>query len=81
MDLPRTPPTLSQVHLAEVGTCDACLHSRRQRLNVGLALGVTLPGAYLGLALFAGLPHPELTPPLEALVFGLAVVGAAFVLS
>src|SRR6266540_724181 len=81
MDLPRTPPTLSQVHLAEVGTCDACLSSRRQRLNVGLALGITLPGAYLGLALFAGLPHPELTPPLEALVFGLAVVGAAFVLS
>src|SRR6266508_3592613 len=81
MDLPRTPPTLSQVHLAEVGTCDACLRSGRQRLNVGLALGITLPGAYLGLALFAGLPHPELTPPLEALVFGLAVVGAAFVLS
>src|SRR6266545_4144635 len=74
MDLPRTPPTLSQVHLAEVGTCDACLSSRRQRRNVGLALGITLPGAYLGLALFAGLPHPELTPPLEALVFGLAAV-------
>jgi len=81
MELPRTPPTLSQVHLAEVGTCDACLRSGRQRLNVGLALGVTLPGAYLGLALLVGLPHPELTPPLEALVFGLAVVGAAFVLS
>jgi len=81
MDLPRTPPTLPQVHLAEVGTCDACLRSGRQRLNVGLALGITLPGAYLGLALFAGLPHPELTPPLEALVFGLTVVGAAFVLS
>jgi cation:H+ antiporter len=81
MDQPRTPPALSQVHLAEVGTCDACLSSRRQRLNVGLALGVTMPGAYLGLALFAGLPHPELTPALEALVFGLAVVGAAFVLS
>jgi len=81
MELPRTPPTLSQVHLAEVGTCDACLRSGRQRLNVGLALGVTLPGAYLGIALLVGLPHPELTPPLEALVFGLAVVGAAFVLS
>jgi hypothetical protein len=81
MDLPRTPPTLSQVHLAEAGTCGACLSSRRQRLNVWLTLGVTLPGAYLGFATFAGLPHPELTPPLEALVFGLAVVGAAFVLS
>jgi cation:H+ antiporter len=31
--------------------------------------------------LLAGLPHPALTPPLEAAVFGLAVVGAAFVLS
>jgi cation:H+ antiporter len=81
MDPPRTPPTLSRVHLAEVGTCDACLRSGRQRLNVGLALGAALPGAYLGVARFAGLPHPELTPPLEALVFGLAVVGAAFVLS
>jgi hypothetical protein len=48
------------VHLAEVGTCDACLRSGRQRVNVGLALGVTLPGTYLGLARLAGLPHPEL---------------------
>jgi hypothetical protein len=63
-----------QVHLAEVGTCDACLRSGRQRVNVGLALGVALPGAYLGFALLAGLPHPELAPPLEALLFGLAVV-------
>jgi cation:H+ antiporter len=81
MDMPGTPPASLHVHLAEVGTCDACLRSGRQRLNVGLALGATLPGAYLGLAPLAGLPHPELTPPLEALVFGLAVVGAAFVLS
>jgi hypothetical protein len=81
MDMPGTPPASLRLHLAEVGTCDACLHSGRQRLNVGLALGATLPGAYLGLALLAGLPHPELTPPLEAVVFGLAVVGAAFVLS
>jgi cation:H+ antiporter len=81
MDLPGGPPASSQLHLVEVGPCEACLHSGRQRLNVGLAVGATLPGAYLGLALFSGLPHPELTPPLEALLFGLAVVGAAFVLS
>ena len=80
MDMPSTQP-FRQVHLAEVGICDACLRSGRQRLNVGLALAGTLPGAYLGLALLAGLPHPELTPPLAALLFGLAVVGAAFVLS
>jgi len=81
MDMPPTPQALSQVHLAEVGVCDACLRSGRQRLNVGLALGATLPGAYLGLALLAGLPLPQLTAPLEAVVFGLAVVGEAFVLS
>jgi cation:H+ antiporter len=81
LDTPLTPPPISQLHLAEVGTCDACLRSGRQRLNVGLALAVTLPGAYVGLALLTGLPHPELTPPLEVLVFGLAVVGAAFLLS
>jgi hypothetical protein len=81
LDTPLTPPPISQLHLAEVGTCDACLRSGRQRLNVGLALAVTLPGAYVGLALLTDLPHPELTPPLEVLVFGLAVVGAAFLLS
>jgi hypothetical protein len=40
MDRPSSQP-LRQVHLAEVGTCDACLQSGRQRRNVGLALGVT----------------------------------------
>ena len=76
-----TPPTSFRLHVAEVGSCDDCLRSGRQRLNVGLAVGATLPGAYLGLAPLVGMPHPELTPPMEALVFGLAVVGAAFVLS
>jgi cation:H+ antiporter len=81
MDTPDRSPASLRLHVAEVGPCDDCVRSGRQRLNVGLAFGVTLPGAYLGLALLAGLPHPELTPPLEAVVFGLAVVGAAFVLS
>jgi cation:H+ antiporter len=81
MGMPGTPPASFRVHLAEVGTCDDCLRSGRQRLNVGLAVGATLPGAYQGLALLVGLPHAALTPPLQALVFGLAVVGAAFALS
>jgi cation:H+ antiporter len=74
--MPRTPPASSLAHLAEVGTCDACLRSGRQRVNVGLALGSPCRAPTLGLALFAGLPHPRLTPPLAALLFGLAVVGA-----
>jgi cation:H+ antiporter len=81
MDVPGAPPASSRLHLAEVGTCVACVHPGRQRLNVGLAVAAGLPGAYLGFAMFGGLPHPELTPPVEALLFGLAVVGAAFVLS
>jgi cation:H+ antiporter len=81
MHMPRTSPSSSRAHLAEVGTCDTCVRSGRQRLNVVLAPLVMLPGTYVGLALFTGLPDPELTPPLEALVFGLAVVGAAFLLS
>src|SRR5919112_5546276 len=81
MGTPGTPPASFRLHVAEVGTCEDCLRSGRQRLNVGLALAATLPGAYLGLARLAGLPHPELTPPLEAMTFGLAVVGAAFLLS
>jgi cation:H+ antiporter len=80
MDSPRIQP-LPQMHVAEVGSCDACLQSGRQRVNVALAVATTVPGAYLGLALLIGLPHPELTPPLEALLFGMAVVGAAFMLS
>ncbi len=41
----------------------------------------TLPGAYLGAADYLGLPHLELSPLLAAVVFGIAIVGAAFVLS
>jgi cation:H+ antiporter len=80
MDSSRIQP-LPKMHVAEVGSCDACLQSGRQRGNVALAVATTVPGAYLGLALLIGLPHPELTPPLEALLFGMAVVGAAFMLS
>jgi cation:H+ antiporter len=46
-----------------------------------LALLVSLPGAYLGAAAYLGLPGPHLAAPLAALVYGIAVVGAAFILS
>ncbi|WP_308259483.1 sodium:proton exchanger [Pseudonocardia sp. H11422] len=46
-----------------------------------LAVLVALPGAYLGAASYLGLPHPEFAPPLAALIYGLAIIGAAFVLA
>jgi cation:H+ antiporter len=55
----------------------------RQRLPLQLpiALLVALPGTYLGGADYLGLPHPELSPVLGAAVYGIAIIGAAFVLS
>jgi cation:H+ antiporter len=46
-----------------------------------LAVAACIPGAYLGLAELFHLGHPELAPPLLALTYGVAVVGAAFVLA
>ena len=46
-----------------------------------LALVACLPGAYLGLAELFHLGHPELAPPMLALTYGVAVIGAAFVLA
>jgi cation:H+ antiporter len=46
-----------------------------------IAFVVALPGAYLGAAAYLGLPGPHLSPPLAALAFGIAVIGAAFILS
>src|SRR5688500_6570719 len=51
------------------------VHPGRQGLGVGLAIGVTIPGIILRLV------HFDLGHPLEALLFGLAIVGAAFLLS
>jgi cation:H+ antiporter len=51
------------------------VHPGRQGLGVGLAIGVTIPGILLRLL------HPELEHWVEALLFGLAIVGAAFILS
>ncbi|GEL20329.1 sodium:proton exchanger [Pseudonocardia asaccharolytica] len=50
-------------------------------VQIPVALMVALPGAYLGAAGYLGLPHPTLSPPLAALIFGIAIVGAAFLLS
>jgi cation:H+ antiporter len=46
-----------------------------------LAVAACVPGAYLGLAELFHLGHPELAPALLALIYGVAVIGAAFVLA
>lgn len=51
------------------------VHPGRQGLSIGLAAGATLPGITLKLS------GSELEHPVEAVVFGLAIVGAAFILS
>ena len=51
------------------------VHPGRQRLALVLALAVTVPG------LATRLTDPHLPHPVEALLFGLAIVGAAFLLS
>jgi cation:H+ antiporter len=55
--------------------------SRRFPVQLPIALLAAVPGTYLGAAAYLGLPHPELAPPLAALVYGVAIVGAAFTLS
>ncbi|MGH3835585.1 MAG: hypothetical protein ACRDSF_07755 [Pseudonocardiaceae bacterium] len=54
---------------------------RRLSAQFPLAVAVALPGVYLGAAAYLGWPHTELAAPLAALVFGIAIIGAAFVLS
>ena len=55
--------------------------SRRFPAQLPIALVATLPGLYLGAAAYLGLPAPELAPALAALVYGIAIVGAATTLS
>ncbi len=50
-------------------------HPRQQILFMSLAVGATLPGVYLRIT---GI-HPE--PILAAILYGMAIVGAAFILS
>ncbi|HEX9124421.1 MAG TPA: sodium:proton exchanger [Actinomycetota bacterium] len=51
------------------------VHPTRQRISIGIAVGLTLPGLVLR---FSGAHPPD---PLQALLFGVAIVGAAFLLS
>jgi len=46
-----------------------------------VATASALPGSYLGAAAYLGLPGPHLPAALAAVVYGVAVVGAAFILS
>ena len=54
---------------------DVDVHPGRQGLAIGLAIGITVP------ALVLRALHPDLAHPIEALLFGFAIVGAAFMLS
>ncbi len=51
---------------------------RGRWLPLALALAVTVPGALLGTAELLHLPAPVLQPWIQAVLYGLAVVGAAF---
>jgi cation:H+ antiporter len=51
------------------------VHPGRQRLSIAVAIAITLP------AILDRLIRPDLPHPVEALLFGLAIVGAAFLLS
>jgi cation:H+ antiporter len=50
-------------------------------VRLPIAVAVTVPGAYLGAADYLGWPHPGLPAALAVVVFGVAIVGAAFVLA
>ncbi len=51
------------------------VHPGRSRASLATALGVAVPGVAIRLL------HPDLPHPVGALMFGLAIVGAAFLLS
>jgi cation:H+ antiporter len=55
--------------------------ARSGAVPLTLALLACLPGSYLGLAELFHLGHPELAPPMLALTYGVAVIGAAFMLA
>jgi cation:H+ antiporter len=55
--------------------------ARSGPVSLALAIVACLPGAYLGLAGLFDLAHPDLAPPVLALTYGVAVIGAAFVLA
>ena len=51
------------------------------QLPLALAVLASVPGSLLGLSELFHLGAPELAPPLLALLYGMAVIGAAFVLA
>ena len=51
------------------------IHATRQRVSIVLAVAVTAPGIFLRVTGF------HTTDPLDALLFGLGIIGAAFLLS
>jgi len=51
------------------------VHPSRARLSLAIAVAVTVPGIAVRFL------HPDLPHALEALIFGVAIVGAAFMLS
>jgi cation:H+ antiporter len=55
--------------------------ARRRPVPLMLAVAVCVPGIYLGLSELFHLGAPHLSPPLLALAYGAAVIGAAFVLA
>ena len=55
--------------------------ARRGPVPLLLAMAACLPGVWLGLAELFHLGHPELAPAGLALIYGVAVIGAAFLLA
>lgn len=51
------------------------VHPGRAKLEIAIALALTIPGFVIRFT------HPDISHPVEALLFGLAIVGAAFMLS
>jgi cation:H+ antiporter len=51
------------------------VHPSRQLLSIAIAIGVTVP------AFVIRFTHPDLPHPVEALTYGIAIVGSAFLLS
>jgi cation:H+ antiporter len=57
------------------GSSEPAVHAGRARGSIAAALAIMVPGVVISLS------HPTLPHPVEALLFGLAIVGAAFLLS
>jgi cation:H+ antiporter len=76
-----TPGSGHNALVPETAPTAASESTTRFPFQLPLAALFTLPGAYLGLAAYIGLAAPHFGPPVEALIYGAAIVGAAFILS